>query len=67
MTTTQRRGPAGLTDEQVIAIREMYAAGEANEPELARMVGVTTSSVAQLIRGERYAAIGGPLWRRADR
>jgi hypothetical protein len=31
------------------------------------MVGVTTSSVAQLIRGERYAAIGGPLWRRADR
>jgi DNA-binding XRE family transcriptional regulator len=55
-----------LTAEQVVTIREMYAAGEANQPELARMVGVTKGSIAQLIRGDRYAHIGGPLSHRTD-
>jgi DNA-binding transcriptional regulator YdaS (Cro superfamily) len=63
--TSGRHGP--LSDEQVVTVREMYAAGEADQPTLARMVGVTESSIAQLVRGERYASAGGPLSRRADR
>ncbi len=50
----------GLSDAAVLAIREAYAAGEADMPTLAARFGVPASRVSRIIRGETRRSVGGP-------
>lgn len=54
---------AVLTDEQVLAIRHLGAAGE-RQADIAAQYGVGISLISMILRGNRWAHIGGPLTRR---
>lgn len=53
-----------LTKGEVLLMRERAAAGE-TQVQLSLAFGVATSTVARVVRGERYAEYGGPITRRA--
>ncbi|MGY5127354.1 hypothetical protein [Streptomyces nigrescens] len=49
-----------LTKGEVVLMRERAAAGE-TQVQLSLAFGVATSTVARVVRGERYAEYGGPI------
>lgn len=53
------RGASVLTDAAVLDIREL-AAGGAMLREIANMYGVAPSMVTMIVRGDRWAHVGGP-------
>lgn len=59
----QKRGAndsgAKLLDPQVVAIRERAAAGEKNR-DLAAEYGVQESTISLIVKGKRWAHLGGP-------
>lgn len=48
---------AKLTDEQVVKIRERFAAGGATHAEVARDFGISREAVGQIVRRQRWAHI----------
>lgn len=52
---------AKLSSEEVVEIRERYAAGGVNLSELGREYDVTCTHVGQIVRGEKWSHIGGPI------
>lgn len=48
-----------LTDDEVVAIREAYAAGEQQRP-LALRFGTTQQVVSRIVRGDSWSHVGGP-------
>lgn len=49
-----------LTNEQVVTIRRRRAAG-ARQSDLAAQYHVTDGLISQIVRGVRYADVGGPI------
>lgn len=49
-----------LTAEQVVEIRERYAAGRVTMTQLGNEYGVSGPSIGYLIRGQSWARVGGP-------
>jgi len=49
-----------LTDREIIAIRERRSNG-ARQKDLAEHFGVTDGSVSMIVRGIRWASVGGPI------
>lgn len=60
MLSARRDRPGRFSDEQIIAMRERYAHG-ASQKALAADYGVTNGLISQIVRGIRYARVGGPL------
>lgn len=56
----ERQALAKLTDEAVVEIRQRYADG-ATGVELALEYDMTASALRQVVRGETWAHVGGPL------
>ncbi|MFE6126675.1 hypothetical protein ACFQ6Q_00160 [Streptomyces sp. NPDC056437] len=54
-------GKAVLTDEQVVAIRERFAAGGITDLELAMQYSVTANVITCLLSGRTYPNAGGPI------
>lgn len=54
----QRRGR--FTELEVVTMRTRYQAG-ARQTDIARDYGVTNGLISQIVRGMRYATIGGPI------
>lgn len=54
---------AKLTDSAVVSAREEYAAGAANQRELAERYGCCRETMGQVLRGERWQHVGGPFTR----
>lgn len=52
--------PGKLTDQQIILIRERRAAG-ARQQDLADQFGVSDGAISMIVRGIRWAAVGGPI------
>jgi hypothetical protein len=52
----ERGGQAKLEAEQVLAIRERYAAGETSKPSLGREYGVHSTTIGKIVRGESWSA-----------
>jgi plasmid maintenance system antidote protein VapI len=50
-----------LSDEQVIEIREAYAAGGVRDMDLAIKYGVSRNVISHLVSGRNYRHVGGPL------
>ena len=50
----EQQGQAKLTNEQVIAIRRRYGAGDVTQKQLAPFYGITASSVSRIIRREGW-------------
>lgn len=50
-----------LTPEQVVAIREEYAAGGISQQALGDKHGVGTATINRIVRGLSYTTIGGPI------
>ena len=59
-----RHGLATLTDDDVVAIRERYAAGGIRQADLAAQYGVKKVAVSQIVRGNRWTHVGGPITRK---
>jgi hypothetical protein len=58
---------AKLTEAQVLAIRERYAAGGILHRELAPEFGVSVPTIAGIVRGEYWPHVGGPRRHRVTR
>jgi hypothetical protein len=56
----ERNGKAKLTEGQVIAIRERFAAGELRN-SLATEYGITPGKVGDIINGRTWRHVGGPI------
>ncbi|MFH8483663.1 WhiB family transcriptional regulator [Streptomyces sp. NPDC018055] len=57
-----RRGGARLlSDEQVLELREQYAAGGVTDLQLSMQVGVTRKTITELLSGNSYKDVGGPI------
>ena len=56
----ERNGNAVLTTEQVISIRERYAAGEKSR-DLAREFGVIRTHITDITAGRCWQHVGGPI------
>jgi len=56
-----RRGHRVLNTGQVLAIREAYAEGDVTQAELAREYEVSQMTVSQIVRGQSYMDVGGPI------
>jgi len=53
---------ARLTERDVLAIRERYAAGDETQAELAEEYGLAQGGViSPIVRGLSWAHVGGPL------
>lgn len=52
--------PGKLTDAQVVEIRERRAAG-ARQIDLAAQYGVSDGQISMIVRGKRWASVGGPI------
>ena len=50
----------GLTDDQVVAIREAYAAGVTGVA-LAAKYGTVKSTISEVVTGKLYAEVAGPI------
>jgi hypothetical protein len=66
MLTARRDRPGRFTDEQIITMRTRYANG-ARQVDLATQYGVTNGLVSQIVRGIRYARVGGPISQTGER
>lgn len=51
----------GLSDEDVLAIRYLYANSEMDMPGLASRFDVSVQRVSRIIRGETRLSVGGPI------
>lgn len=49
-----------LTDSQIIEIRERRAGG-ARQIDLAKQYGVSDGQISMIVRGKRWASVGGPI------
>lgn len=49
-----------LTDEEIILIRKRRAAG-ARQSDLAQQFGVSDGQISMIVRGKRWASVGGPI------
>jgi hypothetical protein len=56
----ERNAGAKVTGEQVIAIRERFAAGELREV-LAAEYGITPDSIGDIVSGRSWRHVGGPI------
>lgn len=56
---------ARLTDDAVLDIRNAYAAGGETYFTLADRYGVCSETIGQIVRGEHWQHVGGPLGGRA--
>ena len=63
----ERHSQAKLTNEQVLAIRRRYAGGDCSQTDLAREYGLTQSHVGDIVRGELWTHLGGPLTKRRQK
>lgn len=59
----RRGGARVLSDEQVVELRERYAAGGVTDLQLALQVGVARKTVTELLSGHSYKDVGGPIRR----
>lgn len=50
-----------FTDEQVLAIREEYAAGGVRDMDLAMRYGVSRNVISHVVSGRNYKHVGGPI------
>jgi len=50
-----------LTDEQVLAVRRLYADGAMDMSGLAASFGVGVARISKIIRGETRRSVGGPI------
>lgn len=57
----RRPGRRALSCEDVLAIREAYAAGGTTQAELAEEYDVSKVSISKIVRGMTYADVGGPV------
>ncbi|MFJ1782457.1 WhiB family transcriptional regulator [Streptomyces anulatus] len=57
----RRGGARVLSDEQVVELRERYAAGGVTDLQLALQVGVARKTVTELLSGHSYKDVGGPI------
>lgn len=57
-------GRAKLTDDQVVAIRERYNVGDVGVDDLAREYKVGSTTIGQVVRGEKWRHIGGKCKKR---
>jgi len=58
---------AKLTEEDVVNIRESYAAGGLRQADLALQYGVHQTVISDLVRGRIWARSGGTLTHRYTR
>lgn len=56
----EKVGGSRLTEVEVVAIRERFAAG-ATQAELASIYGVSRGTISSITRGENWAHVGGPI------
>lgn len=61
MLVKGRHGKSGISNDDVVAIREAYAAGEYNTYELGEIYGVSNKAISYIVRGEHYAWLPGPV------
>ena len=54
-------GAAKLTDERVLQIRELFAAGAFSQRKLAPMFGVNSTTISSIVRGLTWTHVGGPI------
>ncbi len=57
----RRSSLATLTKEDVLEIRTAVSAGGRTYGEIAREYGVRAESIGKIVRGERWADVGGPI------
>jgi hypothetical protein len=50
-----------FADQQVVEIRERYAAGGTTDLELSMRHGVSRETITSLLSGDTYRAAGGPV------
>ncbi len=55
-----------LTSLQVIELRQAYATGQAYQKELAERYSVSPTTIGEIIRGEKYVEVGGPITHRGS-
>lgn len=60
---TQDRAAASLTDEDVVEMREWYAAGECTYQDLSDRYGMSVNMCGHIVRGLAYQWAGGPCTR----
>lgn len=63
----EHHGNAKMTDEMVRSLRERYAAGGVSQPQLAREVGVSLSTLGSMLLGKTWKHAGGPVIRKQRR
>ena len=54
---------ARWSDDQVVAIRELYATRKLSLSEVGQRFGVSLSAISLVVRGETFRGIGGPISR----
>lgn len=62
--TTNRgsaHGMSKLTEQDVIALRVTYAAGQASQEKLAAKYGVSRETIGQIVRGESWGHLTSPI------
>ena len=59
--TTMAAKRLTFTDEQVLAIRNEYAAGGVRDMDLAMKYGVSRNVISHVISGRNYKHVGGPI------
>ena len=57
----QPKPQASLTDEQVLEMREAYAAGGVTDLDLAIRYGTSRKAVGHVLNGKNYKHVGGPV------
>ncbi|MFD9443473.1 WhiB family transcriptional regulator [Streptomyces sp. NPDC060001] len=60
-TFPQMRGRMLFTDEQVVEMRELYAAGGVTDLEIAMRYGAPRNTVSHALNGKNYRHVGGPI------
>lgn len=63
VSRTWRHPARTLSTEDVVAAREMYAAGDATQHALADLLQLSVPTVASMLYGKTYRDAGGPLAR----
>jgi hypothetical protein len=58
---TGNRARRKLADDQIVAIRERYAAGTSTQVQLAAEFGVAPSTVQHICQGRSFQNVGGPI------
>jgi hypothetical protein len=58
--------PVGWPDDDVITIRELYAAGQYTHKRLADLFGCTSTTIANIVNGRTYEDVGGPISHHRD-